>query len=148
MPQHMQKRHRIICRRIDAFDRKSRHAPLIVVYFVGKERKMEWKKAVGQFINRSVRNEFIETIISIFFGSLLWSNKTQKSRVPGFGGPKISIIFQNIYLVNEREISPSKTLALVGIGLGLYDNIIIHSVNNILILLSMINSVNVKKIDT
>ena len=53
-----------------------------------------------------------------------------------------------IILVNEREISPSKTLALVGIGLGLYDNIIIHSVNNILILLSMINSVNVKKIDT
>ena len=38
--------------------------------------------------------------------------------------------------------------AVVGIGLGLYDNIIIHSVNNILILLSMINSVNVKKIDT
>ena len=35
--------------------------------------------------------------------------------------------------------------AVVGIGLGLYDNIIIHSVNNILILLSMINSVNVKK---
>lgn len=34
--------------------------------------------------------------------------------------------------------------AVVGIGLGLYDNIIIHSVNNILILLSMINSVNVK----
>ena len=51
-------------------------------------------------------------------------------------------------LVNEREISPSKTLALVGIGSGLYDNIVIHSVNNILILLSMINSVNVKKIDT
>ena len=51
-------------------------------------------------------------------------------------------------LVNEREISPSKTVALVWIGLGLYDNIIIHSVNNILILLSMINSVNVKKIDT
>ena len=49
---------------------------------------------------------------------------------------------------NEREISPSKTLALVWIGLGLYDNIIIHSVNNILILLSMINSVNVKKIDS
>ena len=38
--------------------------------------------------------------------------------------------------------------AVVWIGLGLYDNIIIHSVNNILILLSMINSVNVKKIDT
>ena len=38
--------------------------------------------------------------------------------------------------------------AVVGIGLGLYDNVIIHSVNNILILLSMINSVNVKKIDT
>ena len=53
-----------------------------------------------------------------------------------------------VVLVNEREISPSKTVALVGIGLGLYDNIIIHSVNNILILLSMINSVNVKKIDT
>ena len=34
--------------------------------------------------------------------------------------------------------------AVVGIGLGLQDNIIIHSVNNILILLSMINSVNVK----
>jgi hypothetical protein len=33
---------------------------------------------------------------------------------------------------------------LVGLGLGLQDNIIIHSVNNILILLSMINSVNVK----
>ena len=56
---------------------------------------------------------------------------------------KIIILFY-YYLVNEREISPSKTLALVGIGLGLYDNIIIHSVNNILILLSMINSVNVK----
>jgi hypothetical protein len=34
--------------------------------------------------------------------------------------------------------------ALAGLGLGLQDNIIIHSVNNILILLSMINSVNVK----
>jgi hypothetical protein len=34
--------------------------------------------------------------------------------------------------------------AVVGIGLGLQDNIIIHSVNNILILLSMINSANVK----
>jgi hypothetical protein len=34
--------------------------------------------------------------------------------------------------------------AVVGIGLGLQDNIIIHSVNNILILLSMINSDNVK----
>ena len=34
--------------------------------------------------------------------------------------------------------------AVVGIGLGLEDNIIIHSVNNILILLSIINSVNVK----
>ena len=55
---------------------------------------------------------------------------------------------EDYLLVNEREISPSKTVALVGIGLGLYDNIIIHSVNNILILLSMINSVNVKKIDT
>ena len=43
---------------------------------------------------------------------------------------------------------PLKRPALVGIGLGLEDNIIIHSVNNILILLSMINSVNVKKIDT
>ena len=59
----------------------------------------------------------------------------------------ISIIII-LFLVNEREISPSKTVALVGIGLGLYDNIIIHSVNNILIPLPMINSVNVKKIDT
>ena len=39
---------------------------------------------------------------------------------------------------------PRKSVAVVGIGLGLEDNIIIHSVNNILILLSMINSVNVK----
>ena len=39
---------------------------------------------------------------------------------------------------------PLKRPALVGIGLGLEDNIIIHSVNNILILLSMINGVNVK----
>ena len=38
--------------------------------------------------------------------------------------------------------------ALVGLGLGLQDNIIIHSVNNILILLSMINSVNVKNNNT
>ena len=45
---------------------------------------------------------------------------------------------------NEREKSPLKGRALVGLGLGLEDNIIIHSVNNILILLSMINSVNVK----
>ena len=44
--------------------------------------------------------------------------------------------------------APLSRGAVVGIGLGLYDNIIIHSVNNILILLSMINSVNVKKIDT
>ena len=40
---------------------------------------------------------------------------------------------------------PQKQTALVRIRLGLEDNIIIHSVNNILILLSMINSVNVKK---
>ena len=39
---------------------------------------------------------------------------------------------------------PRKSVAVVGIGVGLEDNIIIHSVNNILILLSMINSVNVK----
>jgi hypothetical protein len=39
---------------------------------------------------------------------------------------------------------PLKRHALVAIGSGLEDNIIIHSVNNILILLSMINSVNVK----
>ena len=38
---------------------------------------------------------------------------------------------------------PQKQTALVGIRLGLDDNIIIHSVNNILILLSMINRVNV-----
>ena len=53
------------------------------------------------------------------------------------------ILFIFIILVNDREIwkyPPSKTVALV----GLYDNIIIHSVNNILILLSMINGVNVK----
>ena len=40
---------------------------------------------------------------------------------------------------------PLKRPALVGLRLGLEDNIMIHSVNNILILLlSMINSVNVK----
>ena len=39
---------------------------------------------------------------------------------------------------------PTLRGALVGLGLGLQDNIIIHSVNNILILLSMINSDNVK----
>ena len=43
---------------------------------------------------------------------------------------------------------PQKQTALVGIRLGLDDNIIIHSVNNILIPLPMINSVNVKKIDS
>ena len=40
--------------------------------------------------------------------------------------------------------APLSRGAVVGIGLGLEDNIIIHSVNNILILLSIINSVNVK----
>ena len=49
-----------------------------------------------------------------------------------FGPPLFSTnMIRMLNLVNEREISPSKTTALVGIGLGLYDNIIIHSVNNI-----------------
>jgi hypothetical protein len=44
----------------------------------------------------------------------------------------------------HRIFLPLKRRALLGLVLGLEDNIIIHSVNNILILLSMINSVNVK----
>ena len=73
----MQKRHRIICRRIDAFDRKSRHAPLnIVVYFVGKERKNGMKKGCRSiqygiyrdylfYLYFLVRNEFIESVLII-----------------------------------------------------------------------------------
>ena len=58
----------------------------------------------------------------------------------------------NYFLVNEREKSPPKTTRVswdrIRVRGYFIKNIIIHSVNNILILLSMINSVNVKKIDT
>ena len=57
-----------------------------------------------------------------------------------------SIIILSLSMRGKK--APLSRGAVVGIGLGLEDNIIIHSVNNILILLSMINSVNVKKIDT
>ena len=52
------------------------------------------------------------------------------------------------YLVNEREKAPSKTWGVgwdrIRVRGYFIKNIIIHSVNNILILLSIINSVNVK----
>ena len=63
----------------------------------------------------------------------------------GQGGERV---YKTISLSMRGKKAPLLRGAVVGIGLGLYDIIIIHSVNNILILLSMINSVNVKKIDT
>ena len=43
--------------------------------------------------------------------------KTPMSKFECFGH---AVKGQCYYLVNEREISPSKTVALVGIGLGFY----------------------------
>jgi hypothetical protein len=52
--------------------------------------------------------------------------------------------FYYISLSMRGKKAPILRGALVGLGLGLQDNMIIQSVNNILILLSMINSDNVK----